>query len=135
MYVTQNVPHGAAIYKAKERVRKLYSNVQKYHIMQPLVLPGDVADGGFYIQDVLNSALRQIHTISDEKLGSCLVMILQWFFNRLYKWNAINLKCRNRSASRDVNFYKAFFQGFKPSGNRMLYTVNKGTEKGFPGLF
>ena len=42
--------------------------------------------------------------------------------------NAINLKSGNRSASRDVNFYKAFFQGFKPSGNRMkLYTVNKGT--------
>ena len=47
------------------------------------------------------------------------------------KWNA-----GNRSASRDVNFNKAFFQGFKPSGNRMkLYTVNKGKEKGFSGLF
>ena len=55
---------------------------------------------------------------------------------REIKWNAINLKCGNRPASRDVNFYKAFFQGFKPSGNLMkLYTVNKGTEKGFSGLF
>ena len=58
--------------------------------------------------------------------------------SRLYArlMDAINLKRGNKSASRDVNFYTAFFQGFKPSGNRMkLYTVNKGTEKGFPGLF
>ena len=31
-------------------------------------------------------------------------------------------------------FTKFFFQGFKPSGNRMkLYIVNKGAKKGFPG--
>ena len=29
--VTQNLPHGAVIYKAREMPKKLYSNVQKYH--------------------------------------------------------------------------------------------------------
>ena len=30
---------------------------------------------------------------------------------REIKWNAINYKRRNKLASRDINFYKAFFQG------------------------
>ena len=34
---------------------------------------------------------------------------LWWVFIREIKWNATNLKSGNRSASRDVNFYKAFF--------------------------
>ena len=49
---------------------------------------------------------------------------------REIKWNAINLKRRNRLASRDINFYKAFIQGLNHQGSRIkLYTVKKGTEK------
>ena len=52
------------------------------------------------------------------------------------KRNAINLKRRNRLASHDVNFYKAFIPGLNHQGSQIkLYTVKKGTEKGFPGLF
>ena len=52
------------------------------------------------------------------------------------KWNAINFKRENRSASRDINFYRAFFQGLNRQESQIkLYTVKKGMEKGFPGLF
>ena len=55
---------------------------------------------------------------------------------REIKWNAINLKRGNRVASRDINFYKAFYQGLNRQGSQIkLYTVKTGKEKGYPGLF
>ena len=52
-------------------------------------------------------------------------------FIREIKWNAINLKSGNRSASRDDNFYKAFFQAFKTfrESNKALHSEQKDGER------
>ena len=50
---------------------------------------------------------------------------------REIEWNAINLKHGNRLASRNINFYKAFIQGFKPSGksNKAVHSDKRDSER------
>ena len=45
--------------------------------------------------------------------------------------DAINLKSGNRSASRNVNFYKAFFQAFKTfrESNKALHSEQRDGER------
>ena len=53
---------------------------------------------------------------------------------REIKWNAINLKREIRLASRDVNFYKPFFQGLNRQVSQTSSTqLKKGRRKAFQG--